>query len=406
MDRSEYPRGGEQRADRTLSAMRPPKQSDTTVKAAHAMATSAGFALNDFSRATLDWAWTCDARLCITDLSEGFTAMTGLLPAALLDAPLETLGTFVNQASLGDDAGKTLAKLASGQGITKALFSLNTTEAPTFVEMSAVPIFDSDKNLIGIEGGVVKPKPKAPAAQDQMSSYTAKQLDLAHQVQHELRTPLNAIVGFAQIMREDLKARSDGRYAAYCDDILSASNHLLGLIDDMVGAHGAQEASLTPPTVTVFQLSTFLEEIARMMEPSATQRGQALVIDKVASDFECTTDRRRLKQICVNLLENAIKFTPYGGRIGISVALDRPDGVDLCVWDEGAGISEQDQQAIWRRFEKGGAPSSLTASSPGLGLGLSVVKALSDSIGAQIILDSAPGRGSRFTLRLPNVTQL
>lgn len=387
------PRGGR------VSSLRPPHYAPSGVKAFSGKAPATGFFLSDFTRSKLDWAWTCDARLCITRLSEGFTAMTGLLPAAFIGAPLEKLGAF----SEGERAGQHFAQLAGGQGVTDARFALNCVKEPVDVLFSAVPIFNHDKELLGFEGGVVRP-PQEPAQSVQDGeSEKSKALDLAHHVQHELRTPLNAISGFAQIMREDLKGRADGRYAEYCDDILSASQHLLSLVDDLVAANGAEQKNLASPTFIDFSLATLLDEVGRLISPMMEGSDRALRIDPVNTDLVCTTDRRRLKQICLNLLENAVKFTPSGKALGLAVAFPEDGTLDLTVWDEGPGISADEQSLIWERFKKGGTPSQYTASSPGLGLGLSVVKSLADSIGAKVSLDSVEGRGSRFTVRLAQV---
>lgn len=386
---------------RRTSTLRPPSYKNDSVKAFGAPARTAGFVLNDFSRSQLDWAWTCDAALCITDLSEGFTAMTGLVISRFLGEPLEALGDFVN----GNEPSHSLATLARGEGISQAPFALKTDGEPLVVQFTAVPIFDPSGTLIGVEGGVSSlPKPSAHGDAETNDAAGAKQLEVAHQVQHELRTPLNAIAGFAQIMREDLQGRADGRYAAYCDDILSASQHLLGLIDDLVGAHGAQQENLTAPTVTQFSLATLLDEVTRMVQPMADKSDRKFVLNAPAQDIQCTTDRRRLKQICLNLLENAAKFTPEEKSFGLAAGTPYTGVLDLAIWDEGPGIAPDDQAAIWDRFQKAGAPSSDKASSPGLGLGLSVVKSLAQSIGAQVILDSELGRGSRFTIRLPQVS--
>lgn len=383
----------------SVSSLRPPHYSSSGVTAFSGKAPATGFFLSDFTRSKLDWAWTCDASLCITRLSEGFTAMTGLLPAAFIGAPLEKLGAFTQ----GESAGEYFAKLAAGRGVSDAKFALNCVSGCVDVLVSAVPIVNEEKSLLGFEGGVVRPAQEPIDSKKDAQGDQSHALDLAHLVQHELRTPLNAISGFAQIMREDLKGRSDGRYAEYCDDILSASQHLLGLVEDLVAANSADEKNLAPPTLVEFSLATLLEEVGRLIRPMAENAGRTLDLDTVNDQLLCTTDRRRLKQICLNLLENAVKFTPSGKSLGIAVAFPQRGTLDLTIWDQGPGISADEQSVIWDRFKKGGTPSEYTSSSPGLGLGLSVVKSLADSIGAKLLLDSVEGRGSRFTVRLPQV---
>lgn len=381
------------------STLRPPHYDARSVKAYEGVTRASGFVLNDFSRSKLDWAWTCDASLCLTDISEGFTAMTGRLCGPLLGAPLENLGQFE-----GASAPEMLAKLSAGEGLSNVPFTLETTDKPIKVLLSAIPIFSGDKVLIGLEGGIVRATEPVRETATFADNNTSRELHIAHQVQHELRTPLNAIAGFAQIMREDLKGRADGRYAGYCDDILSASQHLLGLIDDLVGAHDTQKTTLASPTVAPFNVATLFEEIRRLIEPMAARENRTLEIDAVDAALECTSDRRRVKQICLNLLENAVKFTPPGKALGLKVRQPASGALEILVWDEGPGIAEQDQALIWQRFQKAGDGTSYTSSSPGMGLGLSVVKSLADSIGAQIQLDSTLGEGSRFTVRLAQVS--
>ncbi|MEO0412544.1 MAG: PAS domain-containing sensor histidine kinase [Pseudomonadota bacterium] len=353
-----------------------------------------GAFLSDFARSAIDWAWACDDALCITQLTEGFTAMTGFPVRQFIGAPLETLLEF----SGPKDAAAFMAQLSRGEAMDDAVAIVKADDGPKPVHFSAVPIHSADGELLGLEGG-------AASAERKQSLFDVddgddSQLEIAHQVQHELRTPLNAIAGFAQIMREDLKHQADGRYAGYCDDILSASNHLLGLIDDMVTAYGAgkPDGSIIP---VESDISVIVSEVQRLLQPVAEKAQVELALRPIDQVAACLTDRRKLKQIIVNLLENAIKFTPQGARAGIDIQADNPHFVDIVVWDEGPGIDPVDQDRIWQRYEKAGQETPYESSSPGLGLGLSVVKALADGIGAQLSLDSALGNGSRFTIRLP-----
>ncbi|MEM7569881.1 MAG: HAMP domain-containing sensor histidine kinase [Pseudomonadota bacterium] len=350
--------------------------------------------MSDFARSTVDWAWACDAALCITQLSDSFTAMTGLPVRQFIGAPLESLLDFAGP----QDAAAFMAQLSRGEPMNGALAILKAETGPLPVKFSAVPIHTGEGDLVGLEGAVVSAQRKPPLFEKDPEE--EGNLQLAHQVQHELRTPLNAIAGFAQIMREDLKNQADGRYAGYCDDILSASNHLLGLIDDMVTAYGAgqPEGSLIP---VESDIAIIIDEVDRLLRSVAEKADVQLSMNPSGQTVSCLTDRRKLKQILVNLLENAVKFTPAGGQAGIDVTVLDDHFAEVTVWDQGPGIAPEDQEKIWQRYQKAGQDTPYEASSPGLGLGLSVVKALADGIGAQLRLESALGQGSRFIIRLP-----
>lgn len=377
-----------------LSVLRPPSHKGSSTLLRHS---PNGVFLSDFARGALDWAVTCDAALCVTHISDGYTAMTGIPVRQSVTQPLEDLLHF----SSVEEAALFMARLSNGEAFHKEPIVVKAEAGTVPATLSAVPLNDADGALIGIEGGI------NALAEDPVNDNTAKntdeQLRFAHQVQHELRTPLNAIAGFAQIMREDLQNQADGRYASYCDDILSASSHLLGLIDDMVSAYGASETG--PAMVpTEIGLATLFTEVERLLLPVAEKAGVALVIHPPVPDVMCITDRRKLKQILVNLLENAIKFTPEGACAGIRMGDAEPHKISIIVWDDGRGIPLADQQRIWNRFEKSGRQSEYEAGSPGLGLGLSVVKALADGLGAQLLLESEEDQGTRFTISLPTVS--
>lgn len=385
-----FEREDEPRHVRT-SMLRPPETQDDDAPVLRHSTT--GAFLNDFARSAIDWAWACDQALCITHLTDGFTAMTGRPTGEFLGAPLETLLDF----SGAEDAASFMAQLSRGEPMDKQLVIVKAQTGPQPVRFSAVPLHDADGKLLGLEGGAVAMSRAQVLFKDDEDD---DQLQLAHQVQHELRTPLNAIAGFAQIMREDLKNQADGRYAGYCDDILSASNHLLGLIDDMVSAYAVTQSERGSIPVES-DVAVVLDEVKRLLLPVAEKANVTLLINPTRHSASCLADRRKLKQIVMNLLENAIKFTPEGSRAGVDLKQNGSDKIDVIVWDEGPGIHQADQDRIWQRYQKGGQTTEYEASSPGLGLGLSVVRALADGIGAELVLDSALGEGSRFTVRLP-----
>jgi signal transduction histidine kinase len=213
---------------------------------------------------------------------------------------------------------------------------------------------------------------------------------------HELRTPLNAISGFSQVLRKGLVGEINEKQAEYLDDVLTASRHLLSLIDDVLDL-AKVEAGQIELRVAPFSLFDALEGGAVVVRERATM-GEVRV--SVTSDPGITTvigDERRIRQVIFNLLSNAVKFTPAGGEVSISAA--RVDGeIRVSVRDTGPGIPPEDQERIFQEFQQAEAGKEQRE---GTGLGLALSKRLVELHDGRIWVDSKPGIGSTFTFTLP-----
>ncbi|NTU85357.1 MAG: PAS domain S-box protein, partial [Chloroflexales bacterium] len=216
---------------------------------------------------------------------------------------------------------------------------------------------------------------------------------------HELRTPLNAILGRAELLREGihgpLNAQQDQDLAA----IDEAGLHLLSLINDVLDLARIEAGRLTLERAPL-QVADLCQAALRMVAQAAVQQQQRLhtTIDPQVAMLDA--DARRLKQILVNLLANAVKFTPPGGEVGLEVC-GNPDEqtVTFTVWDTGIGIAPEDQARLFQPFEQGS--SGLSRQYGGTGLGLAVVLRLVELHGGSVALESSPGAGSRFRVTLP-----
>jgi signal transduction histidine kinase len=213
---------------------------------------------------------------------------------------------------------------------------------------------------------------------------------------HELRTPLNAISGFSQVLRRGLVGEINEKQAEYLDDVLTASRHLLSLIDDVLDL-AKVEAGQIELRVAPFSLPDVLEGGAVVVRERATRDGVRV---SVTSDPRITTvigDERRIRQVIFNLLSNAVKFTPAGGEVSISAA--RVDGeIRISVRDTGPGIPSKDQERIFEEFQQAEAGKEQRE---GTGLGLALSKRLVELHDGRIWVDSKPGNGSTFTFTLP-----
>jgi PAS domain S-box-containing protein len=218
---------------------------------------------------------------------------------------------------------------------------------------------------------------------------------------HELRTPLNAILGLAEALQEQVFGSLNEKQLGYLHTIEESGQHLLALINDILDLSKVEaskvELQLGPVVVeSVCQAGLqFIKQTAlkKQIKVSSTLDSQVGTLQ---------ADERRLKQILVNLLGNAVKFTPEGGSVGLDVVGDvERQRVHFVVWDTGIGIAPEDIGRLFQPFVQ--LDSSLSRQYPGTGLGLSLVKRLVELHGGNVSVESdgVPGKGSRFTVSLP-----
>jgi signal transduction histidine kinase len=215
---------------------------------------------------------------------------------------------------------------------------------------------------------------------------------------HELRTPLNAVLGFSDMIRAGISGPIDPKYQAYAADIHSSGEHLLTLISDILDISKIESGRLElheEPT----SIAEVVARCVRLITPHAEDGGLAIV-QRIPPDLpDVIADEVRLKQAVLNLLSNAVKFTPAGGRVEI-LAREAEDGaVELTVADNGIGMRPEDVPVALEPFRQ--IDSKTTRPYEGTGLGLPLTKRLIDLHGGSLAIETAPGRGTRVTLRLP-----
>jgi signal transduction histidine kinase len=215
-------------------------------------------------------------------------------------------------------------------------------------------------------------------------------------VSYELRTPLNTIIGFAEMLSKQYFGALNERQVEYCDDILSASQRLLAIINDILDLASIDAGRMTLDLSPVPVLG-LMEETAQIMADLARERDLALEVKVPRALPDLRADPRRLKQALCNLVSNAIKFTPAGGKITLS-AEAAGQYVALAVADTGMGIAPEDQSRVFKEFERGTAPD---ARRMGAGLGLSLVKRIVELHGGTVHLASMPGDGTTVMARVP-----
>ena len=214
-------------------------------------------------------------------------------------------------------------------------------------------------------------------------------------VSYELRTPLNAIIGFAEILDRQYFGPLNVRQIEYSKGIVEASQRLLALINDILDVANI-EAGYLQLEVGAVDMKALIHSVESLAHERLRNR-QLTFETACAEDVgEVQADERRLKQALYNLVSNAVKFTPEGGSIAMTVARDGQEVV-MTVSDTGIGIAPEDQARVFNKFERGhGAHRQI-----GAGLGLALVKSLIELHGGRVELKSAPGEGTAVTCRIP-----
>jgi signal transduction histidine kinase len=213
---------------------------------------------------------------------------------------------------------------------------------------------------------------------------------------HELRTPLNAIIGYTDLLLTGVPVPIPSQALHKVQRIGVSSRHLLELIEEIL-AFSRLEAGEEHVTLGPIDLTSLLEEVEAFSEPLALAKGLELRFDVVPATVRFESDERKIRQILINLVGNAIKFTDRGS---VVVAVEMRDGeMVLRVEDTGGGIEAEHLEAIFEPFWQ--IDSGVTRSVGGTGLGLGVTRRLAELLGGRVSVESEPGRGSVFVTRLP-----
>ena len=218
-------------------------------------------------------------------------------------------------------------------------------------------------------------------------------------ISHELRTPLNAVINFAQLLREEIHGPLGApQYRDYAQDIAESGGLLLTLIDELLDLARAETGHLTisdraadPPAL--------IEAACRTLQPEARFAGVTLELDVVAARGRMLLDPVRLRQVLINLVGNAIKFTRHGGTVQVRAQRDSDGALRITVRDTGIGIAEDDLARVFEPFARAADP--LVEAKKGAGLGLPLARHLVELHEGTLTLDSQVGEGTTATVLLP-----
>lgn len=291
-------------------------------------------------------------------------------------------------------------------GIVERLSTRNFADGrPHVVRITKFPIHDADGNITKI-GSVSVDLTEQIRIQEELEA-TNQRLDAANKAKseflahmsHELRTPLNSVIGFSEMMRtETLGELGNQTYKEYSDHIHSSASHLLDVINDILDISKIEAGELE-----IDESEIDLKDLVREVMTLASQRTPGKLLS-VSSDVASAVpmllgDARMIKQVLVNLLSNALKFTPDGGSVVVAAKCDPDRRVLLSVRDTGIGIAEQDIPRALQPFEQ--VRQSARLSHGGTGLGLSLSKKLVELHGAELFIKSEIGKGTTVTVMFP-----
>lgn len=214
---------------------------------------------------------------------------------------------------------------------------------------------------------------------------------------HELRTPLNAVIGLSKVLGRETFGGLTEKQANYVNQIERSGEHLLTLINDILDL-ARLDAAQTELDIESVDIEDLVRESLDLIAPMARRRGLVVDSPEAGVGGAAVIDRRRVRQVLVNLLANAVKFTEPGGALGVEIDSGGSD-VRVTVWDTGIGIPLDRQHLLFEPFLQ--LDGSLTRATEGSGLGLAIAAKLVRLHGGEISVDSSPGTGSRFTVTFP-----
>jgi len=354
-----------------------------------------------FATVASDWFWETDENLRFIYFSERNREITGFDPSIYLG---KTRHEITPENTMSEKWRRHLDDLDNRRPFRAFQYELTRADgSPLVISINGDPVYDCENRFLGYRGtGTdITEQRKAEQARDAVlrlaeEANQAKSEFLAT-MSHDLRTPLNAIVGFSSILNEELFGPLSERYQDYARDIRDSGDHLLSLVNDLLDL-SAIEAGKVSIEKHHLDASDIVSECQTVIRPRAQSAGVDVALVLPEAPAIVLADRQALKQILLNLLANAVEFTPPGGRVTLNADC-RNGSVAFVVADTGQGISEERLTTLMEPFVRG--EKHPYHASEGWGLGLAIVKSLVDRLDGSLEVESRVGRGTTVTVSMP-----
>jgi len=367
--------------------------------------------MGDQLRATLDAVPDVMLEL---DLHGRYHAVHSSRPDTLIRPAEELLGKTIQDVMPASQAQVVVAAmeaaLSSGTS-AGAQLEVDLPQGPHWFELSVSRkggVNGLDTRFIVLSRDITERKQAEAALLERQAMMKASQAksEFLSRVSHELRTPLNAVIGFAQLLLHDANSRMAAGQRLHVEYILRAGEHLLEMINDILDLTRIEsgDAGLTIEPVRIGEL---ISQSLPMVLPQAEAMGVSVHVDAAKVERrQIMGDERRLKQVLINILSNAVKYNRVGGKVTVHCAINEGEGAGerllLRIADTGRGLSAVQMRGLFEPFNRLGADRD---GIEGTGLGLVITRRLIESMGGEITLDSTEGVGTTVTVHMPLVAQ-